>query len=121
MVTKLPESEGQILGVKISGKVSLEMEKEWIKEFEKIIDEHGKASALVFLDDHARWGLKAGIEDIRWLFIHMKNIDKIAIVADSNFWKWYVALDRPFGKLVGISEKYFKPEDMSEAWKWLKE
>ena len=121
MVTKLNKSEGNVLGVKISGKVSLEMEKKWIKEFEKILDQYDKVSALVFLDDHASWGLKAGIEDIKWLFIHMKKIDKIAIVAESNFWKWYVALDKPFGKLVGIGEKYFKPDDIDNAWSWLKE
>ena len=45
----------------------------------------------------------------------------IAIVAESNFWKWYVVLDKPFGKLVGIGEKYFKPDDIDNAWSWLKE
>ncbi len=121
MIIKLKESDGNVLGVKISGKISLEMEKEWIKEIEKIIDEYNKVNVLVFLDNHASWGLKAGIEDIRWLFTHMKKIDKVAIVAKSNFWKWYVALDKPFGKLVGIGEKYFKPDDIDKAWKWLKE
>ena len=121
MITKLSKSKGNVLGVKISGKVSLEMEKEWINEFEKLIAEYDKISTLVFLDDHARWGLKAGIEDIKWLCTHMKNIEKIAVVADSNFWKWYVALDKPFGKLVGIGEKYFKPENIDDAWNWLNE
>jgi hypothetical protein len=31
MIEKLPESEGPALGVRITGKVSLEMEKEWIR------------------------------------------------------------------------------------------
>ena len=121
MIEKLPESEGSVLGVKIIGKVSLEMEKEWISKVEKVIEEHGKVRILVFLDEHARWGLKAGIEDLKWLLTHMKEIKKIAIVADSNFWKWYVALDSPFGKIVGIEEKYFKPTEIATAWKWLKE
>ena len=42
MIEKLPESEGSALGVRITGKVSLEMEKEWISNFEKVIEEHGK-------------------------------------------------------------------------------
>jgi len=121
MIEKLPESEGSALGVKITGKVSLEMEKEWISIFEKTIEKHGKVSALVFLDKHASWGLKAGIEDLRWLTTHIKKIKKIAIVADSNIWKWFVALDSPFGKVVGIKEKYFKPIEIATAWKWLKE
>ena len=121
MIEKLPESEGSVLGVKITGKVSLEMEKEWISDIEKVIKEHGKIRVLVFLDKHASWGLKAGIEDLKWITTHMKKIKKIAIVADSNFWKWYVALDSPFGKVVGIEEKYFKPAEIVAAWEWLKE
>jgi hypothetical protein len=121
MIEKLPESEGSALGVRITGKVSLEMEKEWISEVQKVIEEHGKVNALVCLDEHASWGLKAGIEDLKWLLTHMKEIKKIAIVADSNFWKWYVALDSPFGKVVGIEEKYFKSAEIVTAWKWLKE
>ena len=120
MIEKLTESEGSALGVRITGKVSLEMEKEWISNIEKVIEEHGEIKILVFLDKHASWGLKAGIEDLKWFTTHMKEIQKIAIVADSNFWKWYVALDSPFGKVVGIEEKYFKPTEIVTAWKWLK-
>ena len=64
MIEKLLESEGSALGVKITGKVSLEMEKAWISDIEKVIEEHGKIRVLVFLDKHASWGLKAGIEDL---------------------------------------------------------
>ncbi len=121
MITKLPESEGSVLGVRITGKVSLEMEKEWISKCEKVIEKYGRVNFLVFLDEHASWGLKAGIEDFKWLMTHMKKIKKIALVSDSHFWKWYVALDRPFGKMVGIDEKYFEPTEIATAWKWLKE
>lgn len=120
MIEKLPESEGSALGVRITSKVSLEMEKEWISKVEKVIEEHGKVRMLVFLDEHAGWGLKAGIEDLKWVLTHMKEIEKIALVSDSNFWKWYVTLDSPFGKMVGIDEKYFKPAEISTAWEWLK-
>ncbi|MCD4824422.1 MAG: STAS/SEC14 domain-containing protein [Phycisphaerae bacterium] len=120
MITKLPESQGAVLGVRITGKVSLEMEKQWIGEVEKVIEEHGKLKILVFLDEHATWGLKAGIEDLKWVLTHMKDMEKVAIVADSLFWKWYVALDRPFGKMVGIDEKYFEPTEITAAWEWLK-
>ena len=121
MITQLPESEGHVLGVRISGKVSLEMEREWIGKLEKVIEEHGKSNILIFLDKHAAWGLKAGIEDLKWILANMKKIGKIAIVADSHCWKWYVALDSPFGKVVGIGEKYFDPAEIDATWKWLKE
>ena len=55
MITKLPESEGSVLGVRITGKVSLEMEKEWISKSEKVIEKYGRVNFLVFLDEHANW------------------------------------------------------------------
>ena len=121
MITELPESEGSVVGFKITGAVTLKMEKEWIAKLEKVIQEHGKFSVLIFLDEHASWGLKAGIKDLKWLLTHFKKMEKVAIVADSNFWKWYGAVVKPFGKIVGIDEKYFKPADLDTAWKWLKE
>jgi hypothetical protein len=121
MITQLSESEGHVLGVRISGKVSSEMEKEWIGKLEKVIKKHGKINILILLDKQATWGLKAGIEDLKWILTNMKEICKIAIIADSHFWKWYVALDSPFGKVVGIGEKYFNPAEMDAAWKWIKE
>lgn len=120
MIEKLPESEGAAIGVKISGKVSLEMEKEWIGQLEQVIAEHGEIKILVHLDGHPKWGLKAGLEDFKWLMTHMKVLKKLVIVAESDFWKWYVALDSPFGKVVGIEEKYFKPEEITAAWEWIK-
>jgi hypothetical protein len=121
MITKLPESQGSVLGVKISGKVTTEMEDDLIKTCDKVIQAHGKIDVLVFLDEHVRWGLKAGIEDLKWAMKHIKDIKKVAVVADSPFYKWYVALDKPFGKMVGIEEKYFKPQDLADAWSWIKE
>ncbi|MCK5683911.1 STAS/SEC14 domain-containing protein [bacterium] len=120
MIERLKESAGSFIGFRVSGKISLGMEKEWLAHINKVIEEHGKISIIVHLDDHPSWGLKAGIEDLKWVMTHIKQINKLAIVSDSNFWKWYVALDRPFGKLVGVGEEYFKPEDMDAAWKWIK-
>ena len=121
MITRLPESEGAALGVKVSGKVSLEMEKEWIEIVNKVVEEHGKISCMVVLDKDASWDLDAGIEDFKWMMGHIKDMKKICIVSGSKFWEWYVALDRPFAKMFDIQEKYFKPEDIEDAWKWLKE
>ena len=121
MIKELPETEEHILGIKITGKISLEMEMEWIDRCDKIVKEYGRINILVFLDEHARWGIKAGIEDLKWALTHMKVIKKVAIVSDSDFWRWYVALDRPFGKIVGIDEKYFEPTEIANAWKWIKD
>ncbi len=121
MIKELPESEGSAIGFEITSKVSLEEEKEWIEKIEKAIEEHGKVSVLAVLGEEASWGIKAGIEDLKWIMKNMKKLNKIAVVSESNIWKWLVALDSPFAKMVGISEKHYEPSKIADAWKWIKE
>lgn len=121
MIKELPEGKGSVLGFEVTGKVSLEEELEWIAKIEKVIEEQGRISTLVVLEDEAGWGIKAGMEDLRWLMTHIKQIEKIAIVSDRKVWKWLVALDSPFAKIAGIKEKHFQPGKIEEAWKWVRE
>jgi len=121
MIQKLPESTESVLGFKITGKVTLEEEKEWIARFEESIARHGRISALIVLGEEAGWGLKAGLEDIKWCMTHMKNLNKIAIVTDSKIWKWLISVDAQFAKLAHIGEKHFEPARIEEAWAWVKD
>ncbi len=121
MIRELPESKGAILGFEITGKVSLDEEKKWIERVEEAVREHGRVSTLVVLSDEAGWGIRAGIEDLRWITTHVKDLDRIALVSDRKIWKWLSALDRPFAKIAGIKEKHFQPEKIDEAWKWISE
>jgi len=120
MITKLPQSAGPTIGFEITGKIDAEAESSWIAGIEETIKEHGPISALVYLKDDARWGVKAGIEDIKWIMGHMKNVKKVAVVADSAAWKWLIAMDSKFAKMFNIDEKYFTSEQIDEAWSWLK-
>ncbi len=121
MIKELPNSEGSVLGFKITGKVTLEEEREWIGKLEDAIEKHGKVSALVVLGKEASWGVKAGIEDLKWLITHMKKLHKFALVTDSKVWEWLVGIDSQFAKLVGIGEKHFKTSEIDDAWSWIKE
>lgn len=121
MIRELPESGGAILGFEITGRVSLEEEKRWIERIEEAVKEHGRVSTLVVLSDEAGWGIRSGMEDLRWLTTHMKKLDRIALVSDRKIWKWLVALDSPFARIAGIREKHFQPEEIEEAWKWIRE
>ncbi len=121
MIQELPNSEGSVLGFKITGKVTLEEEREWIGKLEDAIQKHGKVSALVVLGEEASWGVKAGIEDLKWLITHMKKLRRFALVTDSKVWEWLVGIDSQFAKLVGIGEKHFKTSEIDDAWLWIKE
>ena len=120
MITELAESKGAVLGFKISGKVSSDEEKKWTGELDKVLKIHQKISVLLILDEKAGWGVRAGLEDLKWLVTHMKRLDKVAIVSDSTVWKWLIAVDRQFAQLVNVGEKHFKKSEISDAWDWVR-
>ncbi len=120
MIKELPESKGHLLAFEIKGKISIEQEKELISKADRIVQEYGKIRVLALLDEGASWGVKAGIEDLKWCMAHMKNIEKFAIVSSSRVWKWLVTIDGFFAGIIGIGEKHFQPSDSEDAWKWIK-
>lgn len=119
MITQLPQSHDAVLGFEVKGKVSEAQEKEWIEKLDASITQHGKISVLIILDEQAGWGFKAGVEDLKWVMAHMKNLNKIAVVSTSAVWKWLVTLDGFFAQFMGIGEKHFEAADLESAWKWI--
>lgn len=118
MIKKLEESAGAVLGFEISGKITLEQEQETVATVENVLKDHDKVSLLVVLGEHADWGVKAGMEDLKWTLKHLKQINKVAIVSSSTVLKWLTTLDSPFAKMIGMEEKHF--EDLDQAWAWIK-
>jgi hypothetical protein len=119
MIKELPQSTKNTLAFEVTGNVTLEEEKAWITRLDKIVEKEDKISVMVILGENASWGTWAGIEDIKWLFKNYKKFKKVAIVAQSSVWKWLVAIDSQFAKLVGVDEKYFEPHKHKEAWEWV--
>lgn len=121
MIRKLSESKGATIGVEVSGKIDSEEENIWIEIFDNLIKEHGTINILVLLDGKINYGIDAAYEDLKWTFKNLKNMNKLAIISDSKVLGWLVALDSPFGKLVGISEKHFETSRLQDAWSWVKQ
>jgi len=119
MIKELGESKGSILAFEITGKVTLEEEKEWIERFDKVLETYDKVSVMIIFGENVSWGTKAGYEDIKWIIKHMKRFDKIAIVTDSTVWKWLITLDSQFAKLIGIGERHFESSEAKEALAWV--
>lgn len=121
MIRKLPESEGATIGIKVSGKIDLEQENQWIGMFNKLIEEYDNINILVVLDGKINFGVDVAYQDLKWTFNHLKNMNKFAIVSDSKVLEWLVAADSPFGKLAGVNEKHFELNRLADAWRWVKQ
>jgi hypothetical protein len=121
MIELLEQSHDNRLAFRISGKVSKEEEKEWIKRFENIIERYGKFRVMVILDESAKWGIEAGIDDLKFAISHVKNFEKLAIISTSKVMKTLVAIDAFFASFMNIGEKHFTPDQTDEAWHWLEQ
>lgn len=120
MYTILPESEGASIGITVSGKLSTEEERELVKKADSTVAEHGKLNILVELHEFKGATAQAMVTDLKWLAKNLKNISRLAIVADSKILGWLVELDAVFARLMNIEEKHFTRQEIDDAWTWLK-
>jgi hypothetical protein len=116
MFRKLSESSEKILGFKVSGKLTDEDYKAFVPQIEKIIQEFGRISLLLELDDFHGWDLGAAWDDFKFGLKHNKDLKRVAIVGDKKWEEWMARLAKPFMK---AEVKYFEGSQLQDAWKWL--
>ena len=81
------------------------------------IEDWGKVSALVILNDFLGWEKGAGLEDMFFAPEHDRNIEKIAIVGPEQ-WRDLVYAFAGKGFRPAAIE-YFLPSQLETAKKWL--
>ena len=119
MYTILPRSRDAVLGVEISGKITLDQEKDLIAKAEELIEAFGKINVLVVIGAHAGVSFEAAAADIKWVLANMQHLTKIAVVTDSKLLAALVAVDATFARMVGIKEQHFDHADIETAWHWI--
>ncbi|MBU2893364.1 STAS/SEC14 domain-containing protein [Colwellia sp. D2M02] len=119
MITILEQSEGANIGVFVSGKVDAAEENKWIAIFDKLIADHGEINMLIVIDDNISFTLEAAYDDFKWALKNIKHMHNLAIVSNSKTLAWLIAVDSPFGKLVGVNEKHFETSELAQAWHWV--
>ena len=78
-------SVGNILEVKLTGKLTKHAYETFAPEVTRLILEHGKLCILFQIHDFHGWTAGAIWEDIKFDFEHWKDIDRLAIVGEA---KW---------------------------------
>lgn len=119
MIEILPESEGKVLGIRATGRVTNEdYEKVFIPRLKKIIAEHGAVSCLYYMDaEFQGWEVGAMWDDAKFGIKHAKDFDKIAVVGGPKWAAWGVKLEALFMK---GEIKIYSVDQLSEAWNWIK-
>lgn len=118
MIEFLPVSEGNVIAVRMSGKLTVEEYQEFLPRLETQIKRYGKISVLVELDDFIGWELAAAKEDFMFAMKHDEDIEKFAFVGNKLWQRWIALMAQPF---VSSEVRYFIHDDMHEAWDWVRD
>jgi hypothetical protein len=116
MLTINEAGSGNILDVKISGKLTKENYETFVPEVERIIKQSGKIRVLVEMTDFHGWEMGALWEDIKFDLKHFGDIERVAMVGDSKWEKGMAAFCKPF---TTATIKYFDESQLADARAWI--
>ncbi|MCG6867151.1 MAG: STAS/SEC14 domain-containing protein [Gammaproteobacteria bacterium] len=118
MIRVMPRSEGKVLGVQASEKLTDDDYTEtFIPALQKMIDEYGGVRVLVYMDDSfTGWEPAALLDDAKFGLKNAKAFEKVAIVGGPDWVGWSVNLFKPFFK---GEIRVFDGDELDEAWGWI--
>ena len=116
LINRLDENSGNVLAWEITSKVTEEEVRTISEEFKAAIAEHGKVRVLIRMRRIPRMGLAAWVEDFK-LTPYAKNVERYAIVSDSNLFEWTSKIAEAF---IGGEVRRFEDSRYEEAWRWLR-
>jgi len=119
MIEVLPESEGNILVLKASGKLTDQDYKEvLIPRMESIIREHGKARLLLDLGEEFHgWEAAALRDDAHFGLSHRNDFEKMGVVGGPKWVEWGLKLA---AMAMSGEIRSFQQSEREEAVNWIK-
>ena len=117
MIEQLPQSTGQVLGFRMSGK----LHDEDYKKFVPLIDaaaHGGKLRLLAQFTDFHGWDLHALWDDVKFATTHCTKMERIALVGDKKWEEWMAKVCKPF---TMAKVRYFDASQIDAAWAWVRE
>ena len=118
MIELLPESSGNVLGFKLSGKLHDDDYKTFVPAVDAAIAEHGKVHMLALFHDFHGWDMHALWDDIKFSTTHCSKMARVALVGEKKWEKYMATVCKPF---TMAKVKYFDATELDAAWAWVKE
>ncbi len=117
MIQPIPVWEDNIFAFRVTGKLTHDDYQRFLPTLEELIEENGKISLLIELENFHGWELEAALDDYRFGKQHEQDFERIAIVGDKDWMRWLVKLAQPF---VDGDVRFFEHDQIQEAWDWLR-
>ncbi len=118
MIETLSESTEKCIGIKISGKVTVEDYDTLLPVLDEAIDAHGSINLLVLMEDFEGWvGIEAAKVDYKFGTHQYRKVEKAVFISDKKLLEWSVKIMDPYTRRT--NEKNFEPDQLEEAWAWI--
>ncbi len=117
MYEKMKESSGNVVGFRLSGKLTDADYKAMGPEFENAIGKYGKIRILWLLEEFKGWEAKAVWDDYEYWRKYGKNFEQVAIVGNKRWEDWMAKLAKLFMK---GEVKYFDESQLEDALAWVR-
>jgi hypothetical protein len=119
MITISPESQGNILIISATGKLTDQDYKEvLIPRLEAVIREHGKARLLLDMGDEFHgWEPAAAWDDTRFGIVHRNDFEKMGVIGGPGWVEWGLKIGALF---IGGEIRNFPSSQRQEALDWVK-
>ena len=118
MFEKMANSSGNVVGYKAVGTITKEDYKKLEPEIKALVEKQGSIKMLIDMSEFKWEKVEAWISDLKFGSEFHKKIDKLAIVGDKSWEKWFTHLAKPF---YARDAKYFKSSEVDKAWAWMRE
>ncbi len=120
MIEVLPESENDTLAVVISGELTPEDYDKLEPELSLRAERERSFDVIVELNEVEGLELEAIKDELDFAQRYSENIDRLAVVSDSTWWRRITGLlSTPMEEFLGVETSQF--DDRVDAWKWLKD
>lgn len=118
MLEIMPESGGNLLVLRASARLTApDYEQLFIPVLEKVLEHHGTARVLLYLDEDFRgWEAQALWDDAAFGLRHRRDFEKIAVVGAPSWLEWGVRLGNA---LLEGEARTFGGDELSEALAWV--
>ncbi len=118
MYQYLNEHAGDLIAIRVTGKLDQNDYESLIPEFESKIRQYGKISLYWEMEDFEGWQPKGLLEDLKFDAKHADDYKKIAMVGDKRWEEWMTSLMKPFSS---AEIKYFDLSGREQALRWVQE
>ncbi|MBN1911015.1 MAG: STAS/SEC14 domain-containing protein [Pirellulales bacterium] len=119
MIEVLPLSSGNVIGVKINGKLLHADYEQFVPQLESLIQQYGSLRFYCEISNYQGISLRAIWDETKFDVTHCRQIERCAVVGNSSWQKWMTNMTKVLFYKADV--RYFNEDQADEAWNWVNE